>query len=1313
MQNRWDSLRNKFQAKNVDLDAEFEKFLNESMSDESLSSPRHKAPPLKSLKSKGTLEGASSLPWWAKEDEEEEKRSAAARQSWLKPKQAEKKDNESTRQKEGYQTDPKTPGAGLLSTDTAGEAESTALSISKDSLDERSRHKSPSTPGDSDDDRDHSNVQRNSPEQFEDTLTFSGAPPTQTAPPGLDTLQEMEEKKKFFEEEGGDKTSPDYGQKLQEFSTSKLTTDEKEKADRLQATGVEVGDSIFNVTGVHLPKFHYMEVCSNQFQIDKEISLCFIDADHTEGVTQHDDEGHYSEEFEKSQEESVDSQAAIQHHTEVESETTQQQARAPATVDPTKPSLLSKVSLMDSLDSTLDVKRSPMKRPPLPPQKDTKLQDASLPADPGMGTTGNLYSGNTETIAELQAALQQAQLNATETSEHNTGKIILPPTPTVIQSIDQDSTDLGQLVLEKASGGETKSRGFDLQPVVITDNEPVEKTLKPRPYRPNIDSVGMTLTSDTLDSASPPVDCAGFTLRPSVEARDMHQEGWAGESGAHSEDEDTPPPDSLRSIKAKARQRMSVEGSRKSTGKGGLTLRESGERVEPAVKRREPSGGKTAKVEPAVKRRETKNKDVQRKGGGDRRSVELWQPSLSSPPSWSPTPSMRKSKKKEKRQSSSRPKDADSSPQHLAASVESFANYLKHLVRPEDDQENQPPTPRWSDDEPRKSRMHVRSSSASDRLTMLSRERTLQEEAEKWQQAWKDERRRNDKLISDIAVRERDWSRAEERMRQDYEQQLSDLKQEVFSLTARLREEEQNADNRKRVAAGGKLKSVSEEEQKRLEREIREQEELLKGYQQENERLYRDLKQQQASSKATEGRMFSENQKLGTSMTQVRIPPHNCPTATEVANLKERLDQRTTAPPSRVPVPGSALLGSDRITQLQSQLSSIKERETKLRAEVDELRLVNTRLETRVRAADRERDTAVQRAEQALGATSQEREDLKLRYEDEIDRLNRKLKWYAENQQLLDHDAAALKEKDKELKELRETVSRLRAQQGSAATERRQRSAERSSDAKRIQDLQRQVKEMEEIIKRRYPNSLPALIFAAASAPGSAQPSMPETSPVKQSPSYVFLENRVKKLEKELEENDDEANKRIRAIEQKYNAMRFDYDERVKSLEQELAAANERVKLSVHPRKAHAQALEQEFAAAQAGDRRRIAELESEVGVLQDALAQASSLKAHQDKGKRKTSEPERPTSQLNKQLDGAKIEALQKQLSEKNREMLDLQQTCERLRTEKLALVPQANQTLPQAAQLEEENMRLRRRLAEQGLDMEQMRLRYCWTDV
>ena len=48
----------------------------------------------------------------------------------------------------------------------------------------------------------------------------------------------------------------------------------------------------------------------------------------------------------------------------------------------------------------------------------------------------------------------------------------------------------------------------------------------------------------------------------------------------------------------------------------------------------------------------------------------------------------------------------------------------------------------------------------------------------------------------------------------------------------------------------------------RLEKEMKEQETLIAGYQQENKRLYNELKNVQKQHKQTEEKMFKENQKL-------------------------------------------------------------------------------------------------------------------------------------------------------------------------------------------------------------------------------------------------------------------------------------------------------------------------------------------------------------------------------------------------------------------------------------------------------------------
>ena len=151
----------------------------------------------------------------------------------------------------------------------------------------------------------------------------------------------------------------------------------------------------------------------------------------------------------------------------------------------------------------------------------------------------------------------------------------------------------------------------------------------------------------------------------------------------------------------------------------------------------------------------------------------------------------------------SKPTNTSPSAKELAASVESFANYLKHIVRP-GNEDTEPPPARWSEDEPAKSVSRTSFRRLSDEHR-LSRERALQAEVENWQLAWRDEKKRNDKLIADMASREKEWSRREERCRLEYESQIHELKQELFVMQWKFNETEKEADVRKRVAAGGRL----------------------------------------------------------------------------------------------------------------------------------------------------------------------------------------------------------------------------------------------------------------------------------------------------------------------------------------------------------------------------------------------------------------------------------------------------------------------------------------------------------------------------
>lgn len=1331
-------MRESYKARDRDLDAEFEKFLNESMSDESsMGSPRIKTPELK------TKSTAGQMPWWAEEDnQEEEQKREATRLSWIKPKASK---TEATQQEPKAADDattdnvhpPDLPSAkgSITALSVESYVDNSALSISKDSLEE-----------------ERTKREANTSASFPVPESFTGKQVSM----GLETMNEQADKRNFFHDEEEGLLDVDYNKKLAEISTSESVSPDGREDERLQETGAEVGDSIFNLTGTTANKVNH----AAQIEDDKNEE--------------------YSENFED--------EMSAEDEADVEGSAARPSAPEPPVA--VKPSLLSKVSLMESLDSTLETKRPAAAANLLSPPKhrqqaasateavfDDNILRELRPDDavPSFLKTGTDFeaSGSSREIHELQAALQAAQMTATGSKHSVSG---------VTQDIEQ--TKQGQIVIEKNDQGETRSRGFDLQPVIVTDDfvgteynsESIAALGKERDfglkhvkagesgfqesfhdasYEPSsdVESSQLKLASDTSDvhrrtagrrefDLEPAANASGFSLQPVAEGSGLGikssirsnpdsvssivveergfdlQPAQAGhgfslqpivnllqggreevqtQGEGEDDEEDMPPQESLQSIKSIVRERKSAGRESDRKGSAANTSVKKGPKVT-----KEKSSKKGSPEKPP--QRKEKRKPASNVVG----KSNLFKPSPSSAPSWSPTPTMRDTKTKSKKplgaskklhlepSPPSQPTESASSAKHLAASVESFANYLRHFVRP-DSEDAEPPRARWSNDEPARSVSRSSFRRVSDEH-QLSREKALQTELENWQLAWKDEKKRNDKLIADMASREKEWSRREETCRLEYESQIHELKQELFVLQTKLNDTEKEADARKKIAAGGKLECASEEELAKLEKEVREQEQLLSGYQLENERLYKELKQMQAREKANEARMFSENQRL----------------ASELANLKEKTERRESeGPGTDLPTLGSAALGADKINQLTSEMRILRRRVSEVQEEAEGLRRAKYDLEARIRAVEGERDEVARQNSRLMGSNSREATELESKYEAEVERMRGKLRWYAENQALLDRDALALKKKEEEIGELKETVARLQAQHGQTVAERKQRGTERATDAKRIQDLERQVREMEEIIKRRYPNSLPALIYAAASAPGHAQV-VTADSPRKHSPTYAFLENRVKKLEVELENKDEEASKRIRCVEQKYNSLKMEYEDRIKELETDLQTANNRSQTASYSN-TRVPVLEAELQTVRTENEQKIKHLETEILVLQDALAKATATETW---GPGKTNrgrklESEKP---MNDDLNNM-VHSLKEKLDERELELEELRQTCNRLKREREQMLAsegvrgdqQTSATSdPLVIELQHENKRLKEQVSTVSLDMDQQRVRF-----
>ncbi|XP_067416847.1 centrosomal protein of 162 kDa [Emydura macquarii macquarii] len=479
-------------------------------------------------------------------------------------------------------------------------------------------------------------------------------------------------------------------------------------------------------------------------------------------------------------------------------------------------------------------------------------------------------------------------------------------------------------------------------------------------------------------------------------------------------------------------------------------------------------------------------------------------------------------------------------------------------------------------------------------------------------------------------------------MKMQHEKELFQLSQENYVLQTKVNSMEELSREKKWLHLGA-TEPVTEEKLKQIQKEIQDQENLLQGYQQENERLYKQMKELQIQNKKNEERMFKENQHL----------------MSELASLREQMDKNYSL--SRLEQ-DSKPTRSQSFTELISELRVAQKEETKLLEEIKRLKQDKQALEVDLGQMRRERDLARAQIVSTSGEKSYEIKIIEESYKQEISLLKKRLQWYAENQELLDRDATRLKYAKEEIEKLKLQVDKLRTEAGNQSVQQKNRLKDRAADTKRIQDLERQIKEMETILKRRHPNSLPALIYAAAAASEGGGDISAKSNTID------FLERRIKKLEMELEGKDEEAKKSLRAMEQQFQKIKLRYEERLVELEQLLAykLMNEPQKL--HDNKASFTATEQELHNVKEDHQITIKNLQTEIENLKNQNSQLELKKCERDE------DLQTIEYQVEQAHAKARLVRLNQELITKSREIQDLTKTVERLQKERTMMLSNQN---------------------------------------
>ncbi|XP_070415254.1 centrosomal protein of 162 kDa isoform X4 [Equus przewalskii] len=510
----------------------------------------------------------------------------------------------------------------------------------------------------------------------------------------------------------------------------------------------------------------------------------------------------------------------------------------------------------------------------------------------------------------------------------------------------------------------------------------------------------------------------------------------------------------------------------------------------------------------------------------------------------------------------------------------------------------------------------------------------VQEAEEKWRGA--------QALIEQIKVtfseKERELEDKMEELKRQQEKELFKLSQDNYILQAKLNSFEETNKKQRWLHFGETTDPVTEEKLKQIQKEIQEQETLLQGYQQENERLYNQVKHLQEQNKKNEERMFKENQNL----------------FSELASLKEQMHKsRFLSQGVDDPEPSR----NQNFTDLLAELRAAQKEKNSLLEDIKRLKQDRQALEVDLEKMRKERDQAKDQIAYATGEKLYEIKILQETHKQEISRLQKRLQWYAENQELLDKDAIRLKEANEEIEKLKLEVEKLKAESGSPSIQQKIRLKDRAADAKKIQDLERQVKEMEGILKRRHPNSLPALILAASAATDTVDRNTVE-----------FMEKRIKKLEADLEGKDEEAKKSLRTMEQQFQKMKIQYEQRLEEQEQLLACKLKEAPQSQHDSSCRVKVLEKELSDLKEAHQLTVRNLEAEIDVLKHRNAE---LELKNDKDGQDFQSLEFQVEQAHAK---AKLVRLNEELAAKGREVQDLSKTVERLQKERKMMLSNQN---------------------------------------
>ncbi|CAI2725946.1 unnamed protein product [Schistosoma spindalis] len=274
-----------------------------------------------------------------------------------------------------------------------------------------------------------------------------------------------------------------------------------------------------------------------------------------------------------------------------------------------------------------------------------------------------------------------------------------------------------------------------------------------------------------------------------------------------------------------------------------------------------------------------------------------------------------------------------------------------------------------------------------------------------------------------------------------------------------------------------------------LKKEYEKQELLIAGYQRENEKLYASIKKLRKDNPT----------ETEDSQTAKRLTTENLSLRVEVEQLNKELKLRSQQICIMLSK-NSRLNQENRINELQELNKQLDNDRNKLTKELNDTRLELTNINLKMNNHIHEKNDLLEKYESFKEKSQTDYTNMKETFLSQIENLQKKLRWYIENQSIIIKDSKKLQNQARELEKLQAELSYFKSKQ--------------------------------------------------VSGPKSNESKQPYNSKdLSNESEQAFLLERIKFLESELDRAHENEKRAIRALQQQYERVKLQYEDRIESLE--------------------------------------------------------------------------------------------------------------------------------------------------------------------